>query len=119
MGLALDQSAQMDDDALSFIALACNLVVVADQFCELFLVLLALAFEVFGDFLLHHERLKSLVALLFGTREAHGEHVVVGLLLFDEFVKTRILLLVALDLGLEILCLLCELRCKRLELLEL
>ena len=73
MGLALDQRAEVDNNALGFITLALRVFVIADKVGELFFVLLAVALKFFGDFLLHDERFEGVVALLFGAGELAGE----------------------------------------------
>lgn len=119
MGLTLDEGAEVDDDALRFVALALRVLVVADKVGEFLLVLLAVTLEFFGDFLLHDEGLEGVVALLFGARELRRELAGFGFVLLDELGKTVIFLLVLLNFGLEVRGLLGELRGKGLEFLKL
>lgn len=86
---------------------------------KLFLVALAFAFELFGDFLLEDEGFESVVALLLCAIEANSEASRVVLLLLDKRSETTILAFVGLNLDLEFLGLFGKLFCERLKLEEL
>ena len=119
VGLAVDEAAEVEDDALGFVALAEDGGVGVLEGGEVFLVAFAFAFELFGDFLLEDEGFESVVALLFGAGEADSEAGGVVLLLFDEGGQTAVLALVVFDLDFEVLSLLGELFGECLEFEEL
>lgn len=117
--LAADQAAQVQDHALGFVPLAQDRDVGVLERAELFLVALAFALELLGDFLLQDERFEGVVSLLFGAGEACCDACCVVLLLVDEACETSVFALVSLDLDLEVLGLLRELFGECLELEEL
>lgn len=86
---------------------------------KLFLVPLAFAFQLLGDFLLEDERFESVVALLLCAIEADSEASRVVLLLLDKRSKTAVLAFVGFNLDLELLGLFGKLLCESLELEEL
>lgn len=119
VGLAVDEAAQVEHHALRFVALAENSGVGVLQSGEFFLVALSFAFELLRNLLLQYERFQSVVSLLFGARETHCETGSVVPLLLDEVRQTSVLAFVVLDLDFEVLSLLGELLCERLEFEEL
>ncbi len=86
---------------------------------KLFLVALAFAFELLGDFLLEDERFESVVTLLLCAIKADSEASRVVLLLLDKRSETAVLAFVGLNLDLELLGLFGKLLCESLEFEEL
>ena len=109
----------MKHHAARLVALACNCCVGMLESGKLFLVALAFAFELLGDFLLEDERFESVVPLLLCAIEAHSEASRVVFLLLDKGSETAVLAFVCLNLDLELLGLFGKLLCESLEFEEL
>ena len=101
--LAADEGAQVDDDALGFVALAEDGFVGVLQSRQLLFVAFTLALELFGDFLLQDEGFEGVVALLFRALEAGADARGVVLVLLDKGDEAAVFALVLLDFGFEVL----------------
>ena len=119
VALAADQAAQVEHHAAGLVALAGQRDVGVLEGRHLLLVALALALELLGNFLLEHQRLERIVALLLGAGQAYRQPGIVVLLLVDEPGQAAVLALVRFDLDLEVLGLLGKLLGEGLELEEL
>jgi len=109
----------MENHTLRLVALADNSDVCMLESRELFLIALAFALELFGNFLLEDERFQSVVSLLFGARQTDSKAGGVIFLLLDKRCETAIFALVGFDFDLELLSFFGELFCKSLEFEEL
>ena len=118
-GLAVDEGAEVEHDALGFVALADDGSIGMLKGGKFFLVTLAFAFELFGNLLLENKSFKGVVALLFRARKADSEACSVVLLLLDERREAAVLTFMVFDLDFEVLSLFGELLGKRLEFEEL
>lgn len=119
VSLAVDEGAEVEDDALGFVALTDNGDVGVLEGGELLLVALALALELFGNLLLEDQSFQGVVALLFRTGETHREAGSVVFLLLDERRQAAVFAFVVFDLDFEVLGLFGELFGERLEFEEL
>ena len=119
VALAADQAAQVQHDTAGLVPLPGDGVVGVLQGAELLLVPLALTLQLLGDLLLEDKCLKSIITLLLGASEADRHACSIVLLLVDEARQAAVLALVAVNLGLEVLCLLGKLLGECLELEEL
>jgi hypothetical protein len=119
VGLATDQAAKVENNALSFVTLSDNGDVGMLKSRELLLVPLPFTLKFLSNFLLEDKSLKSIVTLFLSSRETSRKTSSVILLLIDETCEASILTLVVLDLDLEILGLFGELFSESLEFEEL
>ena len=119
MSLALDQRAEVDHDALRFVALAADVAIIFDQLGKLPFILLAVALELLGDFLLHDKGFEGVVALLLRAVEAVGGGSQLGSVLLNGFREAVVLFLMLFDLGFEVRGFFGELGGEGLEFLEL
>lgn len=119
MALTTDKTAKVKHHAACLVSLPDDGDVGVLKGGKLLLVPLAFALKLFGNLLLEHEGLESVVTLLLRSAEANGKAGVVILLLVEKTGQTSVLTLVRLDLALKILRLLGELLGKGLEFEEL
>lgn len=119
VSLAIDESTQVEDHTLSLVTLSEQSTVGVLESGELLLVPLALALELLGNLLLEDKGLKGIIALLLSAPQTNSDARHLILLVVQSRCESPVLLLVAVNLELQILSLLCELLSKGLELQEL
>jgi len=119
VGLAADQAAKVEYNALSFVTLSDDGNIGMLKCRKLLLVPLPFTLKLFSNFLLKDKSFKSIVTLLLSPRETSSKTSSVILLLINETSEASVLTLVILDLDLEVLGFFGELFSESLEFEEL
>lgn len=119
MSLTTDQSAEMENNTLSFVTLTEDGDIGVLEGRKLFLVAFPLTLKLLSNLLLKYESLESVVTLLLSAGQTSAETSSIILLLVDKARETSVFALVGLDLDLEVLRLFGELFSECLEFEEL